>query len=137
MQGVFLTAAELTHRGFVVSLTARNAFGADLLVTDNQCEPKPCIAPHSAVIPLFAQKSAGEVPYNDPLTQPIHLGDRDLRCQPRVYQREAEAFEVFRVARYDGESVLKGCSRNHAVRDAKRKSRKFLLSFQHAPALGD
>jgi len=37
-QGVFLTAAELTHRGFIVSLTSRNAFGADLLVTDNQCE---------------------------------------------------------------------------------------------------
>jgi hypothetical protein len=38
MQGVFLTAAELTYRGFVVSLTSRNAFGADLLVTDNQCQ---------------------------------------------------------------------------------------------------
>jgi hypothetical protein len=38
MQGVFLAAAELTHRGFVVSLTARNAFGADLLVTDDQCQ---------------------------------------------------------------------------------------------------
>jgi hypothetical protein len=38
MQGVFLTAAELTYRGFVVSLTARNAFGADLLITDNQCQ---------------------------------------------------------------------------------------------------
>jgi len=38
MQGVFLTAAELTHRGFIVSLTSRNAFGADLLVTDNQCQ---------------------------------------------------------------------------------------------------
>ena len=37
MQGVFLAAAELTYRGFVVSLTARNAFGADLLVTD-QCQ---------------------------------------------------------------------------------------------------
>jgi len=37
MQGVFLAAAELTRRGFVVSLTARNAFGADLLVTD-QCQ---------------------------------------------------------------------------------------------------
>jgi hypothetical protein len=37
MQGVFLAAAELTRRGFVVSLTARNAFGADLLVT-NQCQ---------------------------------------------------------------------------------------------------
>ena len=34
MQGVFLAAAELTYLGFVVSLTARNAFGADLLVTD-------------------------------------------------------------------------------------------------------
>lgn len=38
MQGVFLTAAELTHRGFIVSLTSRNAFGADLLVTDSKCE---------------------------------------------------------------------------------------------------
>ena len=38
MQGVFLTAAELTHRGFVVSLTARNAFEADLLVTDYECQ---------------------------------------------------------------------------------------------------
>lgn len=37
MHGVFLTAAELTYRGFIVSLTSRNAFGADLLVTDNQC----------------------------------------------------------------------------------------------------
>jgi hypothetical protein len=38
MQGVFHTTAELTHRGFVVSLTSRNAFGADLLVTDGQCQ---------------------------------------------------------------------------------------------------
>ena len=38
MQGVFLAAAGLTCRGFVVSLTARNAFGADLLVTDDRCE---------------------------------------------------------------------------------------------------
>lgn len=36
MHGVFLTAAELTYRGFIVSLTSRNAFGADLLVTDKQ-----------------------------------------------------------------------------------------------------
>jgi len=38
MQGVFLTAAELTYRGFLVSVTSRNAFGADLLVTDNRCQ---------------------------------------------------------------------------------------------------
>jgi hypothetical protein len=38
MQGVFLVAAELTSRGFIVSLTSRNAFGADLLVTDQQCK---------------------------------------------------------------------------------------------------
>ena len=38
MQGVFFAAAELTHRGFIVSVTSRNAFGADLLVTDNNCE---------------------------------------------------------------------------------------------------
>jgi hypothetical protein len=37
MLGVFLTAAELTARGFIVSLTARNAAGADLLVTDQKC----------------------------------------------------------------------------------------------------
>jgi hypothetical protein len=37
MQGVYLVAAELTHRDFIVSLTSRNAFGADLLVTDQEC----------------------------------------------------------------------------------------------------
>ena len=38
MQGVFLTAAELTHRDFVVSPTSRNAPSADLLVTDFLCK---------------------------------------------------------------------------------------------------
>ena len=37
MQGVFLVAAELTGRGFIVSVTSRNAYGADLLVTDQEC----------------------------------------------------------------------------------------------------
>lgn len=37
MQGVFLVAAELAARGFVVSTTSRNAMGADLLVTDTAC----------------------------------------------------------------------------------------------------
>jgi hypothetical protein len=37
MLGVYLTAAELTSRGFIVSLTSRNAFGADLLATDQKC----------------------------------------------------------------------------------------------------
>lgn len=38
MQGVFQVAAELTHLGFIVSVTSRSAFGADLLVTDQRCE---------------------------------------------------------------------------------------------------
>lgn len=38
MHGVFLTAAELTYRGFIVSVTSRNAYGADLLVTDRECK---------------------------------------------------------------------------------------------------
>jgi hypothetical protein len=38
MQGVFSVAGELTRLGFIVSLTSRNAFGADLLVTDQKCE---------------------------------------------------------------------------------------------------
>jgi hypothetical protein len=37
MHGVFLVAAELAARGFVVSRTSRNAMGADLLVTDSAC----------------------------------------------------------------------------------------------------
>lgn len=37
MQGVYQVAAELTHLGFIVSVTSRSAFGADLLVTDQQC----------------------------------------------------------------------------------------------------
>lgn len=37
MQGVYLVAAELSMRGFIVSPTSRGAFGADLLVTDQSC----------------------------------------------------------------------------------------------------
>jgi hypothetical protein len=38
MQGVYLVAAELTYREKIVSVTSRNAFGADLLVTDADCK---------------------------------------------------------------------------------------------------
>jgi hypothetical protein len=38
MRGVFLVAAELTACGLIVSTTSRNAFGADLLVTDQHCK---------------------------------------------------------------------------------------------------
>jgi hypothetical protein len=37
MLGVYLAAAELTTRGFIVSPTSRSAIGADLLVTDQRC----------------------------------------------------------------------------------------------------
>lgn len=37
MRGVFLVAAELSARGYIVSTTSRNAMGADLLVTDAEC----------------------------------------------------------------------------------------------------
>ena len=37
MRGVYLVAAELTKRGFIVSPTSRSALGADLLVTDQKC----------------------------------------------------------------------------------------------------
>lgn len=37
MQGVFLVAAELTRNGLIVSPTSRSSFGADLLVTDQEC----------------------------------------------------------------------------------------------------
>ncbi|MGH6803908.1 MAG: hypothetical protein ACREC3_11170 [Methyloceanibacter sp.] len=38
MRGVYLVAAELAKRGFIVSPTSRSAFGADLLVTDQKCK---------------------------------------------------------------------------------------------------
>lgn len=38
MLGVYLVAAELSKRGFVVSPTSRSAAGADLLVTDQACQ---------------------------------------------------------------------------------------------------
>ncbi len=38
MQGVYLVAAELTKQGLVVAPTSRSAFGADLLVTDEECK---------------------------------------------------------------------------------------------------
>jgi hypothetical protein len=37
MRGVYLVAAELAKRGFIVSPTSRSARGADLLVTDQWC----------------------------------------------------------------------------------------------------
>lgn len=37
MRGVYLAAAELARRGFIVSPTARSAAGADLLITDDSC----------------------------------------------------------------------------------------------------
>ena len=37
MLGVYLTAAELSRKGFIVSPTSRSARGADLLVTDQEC----------------------------------------------------------------------------------------------------
>ncbi len=38
MTGVFLVAAELSRRNFIVSPTSRGAIGADLLVTDSGCK---------------------------------------------------------------------------------------------------
>ena len=38
MRGVYLVAAEITKRGFIVSPTSRSAMGADLLATDQQCK---------------------------------------------------------------------------------------------------
>ena len=38
MTGVYLAAAELSHRGFIVSPTSRSARGADLLVSDQDCQ---------------------------------------------------------------------------------------------------
>jgi hypothetical protein len=38
MRGVYLVAAELAKRGFIVSPTSRSAVGADLLVTDQKCQ---------------------------------------------------------------------------------------------------
>jgi len=38
MRGVFLVAAELVAQGYIVSTTSRNAMGADLLVTDQECK---------------------------------------------------------------------------------------------------
>lgn len=37
MRGVYLAAAELVAKGFIVSPTSRSAAGADLLVTDQKC----------------------------------------------------------------------------------------------------
>ena len=37
MLGVYLVAAELTFKDRIVSITSRNAIGADLLITDQTC----------------------------------------------------------------------------------------------------
>ena len=38
MQGVYRVAAELTRNGFIVCPTSRSAYGADLLITDQECQ---------------------------------------------------------------------------------------------------
>lgn len=38
MRGVYLVAAELSRLEFITSPTSRSAFGADILVTDEQCK---------------------------------------------------------------------------------------------------
>ena len=38
MRGVYLAAAELARRGYVVSPTSEAAAGADLLITDDSCQ---------------------------------------------------------------------------------------------------
>ena len=38
MRGVYLVAAELSRLGFIVSPTSRSAAGADILVTDQNCQ---------------------------------------------------------------------------------------------------
>lgn len=38
MQGVYVTAAELSKNGLIVAPTSRSAVGADLLVTDERCK---------------------------------------------------------------------------------------------------
>jgi hypothetical protein len=38
MLGVYLVAAELSRRDFIVSVTSRSAAGADLLITDQKCK---------------------------------------------------------------------------------------------------
>ncbi len=38
MRGVYLVAAELSKLEFIVSLTSRSSFGADILVTDMDCK---------------------------------------------------------------------------------------------------
>jgi len=38
MRGVYLVAAELSRRDFIVAPTSRGAIGADLLITDRNCK---------------------------------------------------------------------------------------------------
>lgn len=38
MEGVYLVAAELSRHGFIASVTSRNAAGADILATDQECQ---------------------------------------------------------------------------------------------------
>jgi hypothetical protein len=38
MQGVYLVAAELSRHGYIAAPTSRSAKGADILVTDTECQ---------------------------------------------------------------------------------------------------
>ena len=57
--------------------------------------------------------------------------------QPWVYDRDAEIGEVLRIARDDGEAMLKSRSCNHAIRHTKGPAGGLTLAIEHAPAFGN
>jgi len=52
MRGVYLVAAELVARGFIVSVTSRGAAGADLLVTTDTCARASSVQVKATIKPI-------------------------------------------------------------------------------------
>lgn len=91
MQGVFLVAAELTKRRLIVSPTSRSSFGADLLVTDQQCKRAWSVqVKTNAGRPAFwlLNKHASRTKSDSPIYVLVNLGQknsRQIRMGPDFY----------------------------------------------------
>jgi len=76
MRGVYLVAAELVARGFIVSVTSRGAAGADLLVTDERCAQAWSVQVKATIQP--AVRSHGNYWL-------LNREAKDLRARSHVY----------------------------------------------------
>ena len=120
MRAVFLVAAKMVNHGFIVSPTSRNAFGADLLVTDESCTESCSVQVKANGVPtnfwLLSEKS-------EQLSSPTHFyvfvnlarrgNDHEYYVVPSRVVKQGMLTETSRTT---SRSVFRSFSREKAVK---------------------